>query len=111
MTKLILTPSQIINHSNKSNVQCMIAAKQTSYPYHGTSKPLVITDHDHFPYYRWYRGRYDSTEPIVAEREAGFRPHNDKLYNPPLIGPDPPGPNLCFSIPCNTILPCIPPRR
>jgi hypothetical protein len=56
----------------------------------------VVNDMDHHPYTRCFRGVYYSSEPIVMEREAGWRPLHNKCYNPgmvvkkrPLLCPEP----------------------
>lgn len=67
----------------------------------------VQTDINVFPYNRFFRGRPDSSEPIIWEREAGFQEilpqnfENSKLFFEPE-----PEKDTCFQIPCSTILPC-----
>ena len=39
-----------------------------------------ITDKDHFPYTRRYRGEVISDDPIIMDRLAGFRPVQDAAY-------------------------------
>jgi hypothetical protein len=39
-----------------------------------------ITDEDHFPYTRKYRGEIVSDDPIIMDRLAGFRPRQDAAY-------------------------------
>lgn len=64
----------------------------------------VVTDVDHFPYTRFYRGAYNDTSPRIWEREAGFHSLQNASYVKeatfnvtPHRGPT--------QIPCGTILP------
>ena len=41
----------------------------------------VLTDVDHFPYTRHFRGRYNSDRPTVWSREAGYSPLFNGCYN------------------------------
>lgn len=41
----------------------------------------TLTDMDHFPYTRWYRGKYYMSDPQVHDREAGYRPINNNCYS------------------------------
>ena len=73
----------IINKRNITNLQYQINVKKGSDPYFSTiqTNTNVITDYDTFPYTRYFRGVAESTVPIVAEREAGWRPRNEDCYN------------------------------
>jgi hypothetical protein len=63
----------------------------------------VITDMDVFPYNRFFRGNPSSTEPVVFEREAGWR----VIYpSPPKIVEKGVYPRHCFEPACSTIYPC-----
>ena len=66
----------------------------------------AVTDMDHFPYQRFYRGEITSSEPIVMEREAGFREIKNYAYNPNILLQPGPKPEICFQPPCSTIYPC-----
>ena len=68
----------------------------------------VITDHDVFPYPRFFRGDFRKETPQVFEREAGFRKTNNPCYAPLYAFPEPNKPNLCWEGPCNANYPCIP---
>ena len=74
--------SNFLNTINVDNIAEEIRKKKQSIPYYATTKKAnqVVTDHDTFPYPRWYRGQVKSTEPIVVEREAGWRPRHDFSY-------------------------------
>ena len=101
--------TQRINSSNVENVRKMIMEKQTSCPFYATTNDAssVITDFDHFPYTRFYRGVYYSDKPIALEREAGYRPHHDGCYNMQRCQPvENNPPNLCFQFPCSVLFPC-----
>lgn len=72
-----------INQRNMQNIQFEILRKKRSEnPYFATHKNVVqvITDYDELPYKRWYRGIPESDVPIIAEREAGYRPLSRKIY-------------------------------
>ena len=67
----------------------------------------VQTDINVFPYNRFFRGRPDSSEPIIWEREAGFQeilPQTFEKSN--VFFENQPQRDTCFQIPCSTILPC-----
>ena len=71
-----------INYININNVREQIKRKKQSKPYYATTRQssAVITDYDTFPYPRYFRGIPQSYSPIVAEREAGWRPRHDDAY-------------------------------
>ena len=71
-----------INYNNVKNIHDQIQKKKQSNPYFATTKQSksVITDYDTFPYPRYFRGKAESSLPIVAEREAGWRPRHDDAY-------------------------------
>ncbi len=81
-------------------------------PYHVTvgSAYDIVTDYDVFPYNRWFRGIAQSEVPIVAEREAGYRPLHNSCYrvqvNPADI--DTKYPSHFFQAACSTVTPCYP---
>uniref|UniRef100_A0A6C0H2I6 Uncharacterized protein n=1 Tax=viral metagenome TaxID=1070528 RepID=A0A6C0H2I6_9ZZZZ len=95
---------------NIANVREQIERKNSDIPYIPTFKHVdqVWTDYDVFPYPRYFRGIHTSSEPIVAEREAGWMFRND--YKPSKISDiwKAPYPNHCFQSACSTIRPCHP---
>jgi hypothetical protein len=101
-----------VSSRNELNIMEQIAKKRDlSKPYMSTEKTqsLVLTDFDHFPYTRWWRGNIDSSRPIVAEREAGWRPRQDACYQNMPNRPEPlPLVDWCFETPCSTVFPCHP---
>ena len=103
-----LTP--FVNEKNINNVRKQIADKASYNPYYATVQQAseVLTDYDTFPYPRWWRGVPESSQPVVAEREAGWRPRHDSCYC--ITSPQNPGlyPNHCFEAPCSTVFPCYP---
>ena len=72
-----------INNRNVQNIRYQINNKKRSNVYYSTENTNrnVITDYDTFPYTRWFRGEAESESPIVAEREAGWRPRNENCYD------------------------------
>ena len=53
-------------------------------PYYATKNSVTktMTDMDHFPYTRYFRGVYNESNPVVMDREAGFRERQDHCYIP-----------------------------
>jgi len=105
--------SNAIINKNITLVRDMINQKKClDKPFFATSQNItgVVTDYDHFPYTRWYRGRYLSEVPIVAEREAGYRTRHDACYgiNKCCSSDLEDKPNVCFQDACSTIFPCNP---
>jgi len=102
-----LTPK--INQHSIESVRQQIA-KKISKPYFANNQTVdnVITDMDHHPYSRWFRGVYYYPDPIIMEREAGWRPRQDACYE--VIAPyqRTPDPQHCFEAPCTTTFPCYP---
>ncbi len=74
--------NEIELYDNVKNIREQIERKKQSTPYYATTKQAVsvITDYDTFPYPRYFRGIAEMSEPIVAEREAGWRPRHDDSY-------------------------------
>ena len=105
----------IINGSNVNVIREQIRKKNGFSPFLTTIEDAgaVITDHDVFPYPRYFQGVPTSDVPIVAEREAGFRKVNNACYqlnlSPQFDNPFPYNyPNHCFQAPCSTVHPCFP---
>lgn len=103
--------SEAINRGNVRNVRAQIVEKKMSRPYHATicDADQVLTDYDTFPYPRWWRGVAGLSEPVVAEREAGWRPRRDPCYRLNNAVEESPYPNHCFEAACSTVFPCYPP--
>lgn len=101
-----------INSTNIENIRYQIAQKQGFRPYFASvdTTSAVLTDYDNFPYNRWFRGIPNHFEPIVAEREAGFRPINNQCYNPEKDYKQDldRGDLYCFQPSCSTVYPCKP---
>lgn len=72
-----------INSRNINNIRYQIDLKKKNKPYYSTNfnNKNVLTDYDTFPYPRYFRGDFNSDVPIIAEREAGWRPRNEECYN------------------------------
>jgi len=98
---------------NIDNIRYQIFLKNKSQPYFSTVKTNnnVLTDFDVFPYNRFFRGEAMSEKPIVAEREAGWRPRNKDCYEPEfyknekLKHHDIKTPRNYFQPPCSTVYP------
>ena len=103
-----------ISNYNVQTVRSEIQRLQEPDPVMFTVKNAksVLTDYDTFPYHRYWRGDYKSSAPIIAEREAGWRPRKDscfKVENPPKAFNQPFSyPNHCFQTASNVAYPCHP---
>ena len=103
-----LTP--YINENNILNIRTQINMKKGCEPYLATKGRVTetLTDYDTFPYPRYFRGIPEYSEPVVAEREAGWRPRHANCYNltHPIYKSE--KPNHCFESACSTVVPCYP---
>jgi hypothetical protein len=85
--------------------------KKNSYgkSFYATNKTIgsIITDFDDFAYDRFYRGVYQSNEPVIIEREAGYRQVENNCYRT-LPSYKSEYPTHCFEAPCSTTYPCYP---
>lgn len=98
-----------LNIQNMHNVQFEIKRKKyNERPYYATHSNVVqvVTDYDELPYKRWYRGFPESDVPIVAEREAGYRPLIRKIYFEEKSEPE--KINHCFESAGSVVYPCYP---
>lgn len=91
--------------NNQIFIKEMIQKKNSHLPYtpSGDAIKYIITDIDHFPYKRFYRGIYNDMIPHIWEREAGYFPlqnNRDRTMIFPVEYP-----NHLFQVPCTTILP------
>ena len=105
--------TSVLNENNVENIRYQINQKNQSSPFFATSTDVVhtITDYDTFPYPRYYRGVVGVTQPIVAEREAGWRKRHDSCYDvrePQKSNIRSVEPNNCFQAACSTVYPCYP---
>ena len=96
-----------INKQNIDFIQNLIQRDHSSQPYF-PSTTNVITDYDTFPYPRWFRGIATESRPIVAEREAGWRPRRDNCYKTQSNAISTKPRHLCFESACSTVFPCKP---
>ena len=96
------------SNNNVASVRHQINQKMKSKPFYGTitDSDSVITDMDHFPYTRFFRGVYHSPNPIVFEREAGWRPLRNSSYKAAACHVKPQPSGLCFENACSTVYPC-----
>ena len=99
-----------INKQNVDSVRSQIMAKGGSNPYFSTvsNASSITTDMDSFPYNRQFRGVYYYHNPIVFEREAGYRARQPECYKKNLNPEKPLYPNHCFQVACSTVYPCYP---
>ena len=99
-----------MDDANIISIRNQIKLKKGYNPYYSTMNDVesVITDMDHFPYTRFYRGVYNSSDPVVFEREAGWRPTRDFCYEGGKCVEKGYYPNHCFEAACSTVFPCYP---
>lgn len=104
----VLTP--VITRDNINAVRYGILYKKSYDPFMATQglAEQTMTDYDTFPYPRYFRGKPSSSEPVVAEREAGFRFRNDNCYKPNKCkDTEYKYPKHCFEAACSTVYPCF----
>ena len=103
--------SNDINNANIKNIRELIKQKKSYHPHFATinNAAFVLTDYDTFPYPRWWRGVTGLSEPVVAEREAGWRRRHDNCYKlTKNYSENVQYPNNCFQSSCSTTYPCYP---
>ena len=104
--------STLLNTAALASVQKGIEARKSDKPHLATLADVlnVVTDQDHFPYTRYFRGQPGASCPIIAEREAGWRRQQDQCYqvNPPPNAYPNSYPRHCFQGPCSFVHPCYP---
>lgn len=90
------------------HIKYQIGLKKSNNVHYATINDVsnVVTDFDHFPYTRFYRGVYYYSKPRIIEREAGWRPQQNEYYVPNLFIEPSEYPNHCFQSACSTTFPC-----
>lgn len=80
--------------------------RQSGRPFYATKElaASTLSPFDHFPYKYFWRGTYKESNPIVIEREAGYRPRRDKCYKR-LGTPQSCTHASCWNFPCSTVYP------
>jgi len=98
------------NSLNIDSVRKQIELKKGNKPFYGNANMAtsVVTDMDNFPYNRFFRGVYNSSDPVVFEREAGWRPVQNNCYNTHATKQKDQYPNHCWESACSTVYPCYP---
>lgn len=98
-----------LNETSIESVRNMIAMKNSPNVFMATGNAIKssVTDMDHHPYSRWWRGVYYYSDPIVMEREAGTRMTRNGCYGAQFQAQIEQEPLLCFETPCTTTLPCF----
>jgi hypothetical protein len=98
------------NYNSIESIKRNIEFKNSSIPKFSNGKEVMnsITDMDHHPYKRWFRGVYYYPDPVIFEREAGWRPENNYCYK--VIKPEEEEVQVkhCYEGPCTTTYPCYP---
>jgi hypothetical protein len=104
--------SEKLNMGNVRFVRQQIAEKiNYAIPYYArvNDTTKAVTDLDHHPYGRYFRGVYYDSEPIVFEREAGFRKWEQPCYQPNECQYiEEYYPNHCWEGACSVVFPCDP---
>ena len=93
--------------SNVNIIRDQIEAKVGRQPFFASQNAasMIVTDMDTFPYPRFYRGVYQLEEPVVLEREAGWRVRQESCYTPTRIVSEEKV-EYCWQVPCSTVFPC-----
>ena len=99
-----------LNTQSIESLRREIERKNSSLPYYANINTVkhIITDYDHHPYTRWFRGVYYYPEPVIAEREAGWRPQEQQCYDLIIPGHELEKPHHCFQAACSTTFLCNP---
>jgi hypothetical protein len=65
------------NEMSREALQCAIMMKNSPCLHFPDGKQIktTLTDMDHFPYRRFFRGVYYESEPVIFGRDAGYRPY------------------------------------
>ena len=99
--------------NNRNMIQFQIDQKtQYNVPFYAT-RDLVestLSPFDHFPYKYYWRGETQNPNPVVMEREAGYRPLHNQCYKQ-LGTPKKCNHSYCWSYPCSTVFPCCPGKQ
>lgn len=84
--------------------------RQEDNLYRATSDSIlpVLNDMDHHPYTRFFRGVYYYPDPVIMEREAGWRPQEEACYGLQIPPKRDVQPNHCYQSACSTVYPCYP---
>lgn len=102
--KTMLSPFRV--HQNNINLQTQIELKQNiAKPFFATQNTIgsVISEYNVFPFNRWYKGNAYSTEPIVDDRNAGWRVAKHPKMESPNVYPF--TQKTTFEPPCTTQFP------
>lgn len=95
---------------NRSFIDTQILEKNKygkSYYANNQTVGKVNTDMDDFVYNRFYRGLYQISNPVIMEREAGYRFVENNCYREKPVF-EKTYPEYCFQPACSTIYPCYP---
>ena len=108
MASSAYTEQRAIN-SDQTLKKCISRKLDYNTPYYGKLGDVmaVETDYDSFPYTKFYRSVYNSFDPIVYERKAGYRVLENK-YSCERPSRDTYNPDLVFSAPSSTTYPGYP---
>ncbi|MDC3332842.1 hypothetical protein OAV62_01230 [bacterium] len=99
-----------ISQNNRNMIQFQINQKtQYNVPFYATQDIVesTMSPFDHFPYKYFWRGEAQNPNPVIMEREAGYRPLHNRCYKQLGI-PKKGNHSRCWSYPCNTVSPCCP---
>jgi hypothetical protein len=93
---------------NSSLIQMEIEKKNQTSPYFTPPNWVMNlkTDMNVFPYTRYFRGKQNSYTPFIFDREAGYSPICYQIKNKTTSNQNLITANVCFQMPCSTILPC-----
>ena len=104
-----ISDNKAMYNQNIENIKRQIFIKNNgSNPYFATTlnNKNVITEYDHFPFTRYWKGKPLADNVYVDGREAGFRIRDDKCYKGCNVS-EVVKPNVCFQFSYNKP-PCDP---
>lgn len=104
-----LLENKLRRNRNSKFLNSMKELKNGDQPFYATKfvAENIKTDMDHFPYTRFFRGQYEFENPIVFDREAGYRPSRDSCYIQKCnAGADFIKRKSCWEPACSTVYPC-----
>lgn len=99
--------SQKMTEQNIHTVRSQIDKKLSGYHYAPSIKP-ILNDMDHHPYTRYFRGVYYHPNPVIIEREAGWRPEKQPCNSLQIPPKKDRTPRHCYQNACSTVFPCYP---
>lgn len=64
------------------------------------------SEHDVFPYNKYFKGEIKSDKPIIDERVAGWLPKNTTIIKDVKTASEELNKSICFQVACSSVFPC-----